>query len=740
MKRDCQASAEPLLSCCEMLSTPGHATRAWFVHGQKWSQAIAATTLLLGLVATPSGADGILPANDGTGTQVTPTGNDHAITGGATSADSQNLFHSFTEFNLLTGESATFITDPAILNILSRVTGGNASLIDGLLQVSGSNANLFLINPNGILFGPNSVLNLQGGFTAVTADQVNFADSAFGTVGTPDYAALVGDPQSFSFSLENPGSVVNAGTLSVLPGESVVLIGGQVLNTGTIAAPGGDIIISAVEGGNLVRIAQSGLLLNLEVETLTAVSDLPTTTFTPASLPELLTGNAIAQATGVTVNPDGTITLDTSDVALPTDPGTTIISGTLDATSGDRGGNITVLGNTLGLLGGTLDASGDSGGGTLRVGGDYTGQGPLPTAAVTFIDGASNLVADAIANGDGGTVIVWSDETTRSYGTLSARGGANGGNGGLVETSSLGFLDTQGVPDISAPNGLAGTWLLDPFDVQISAIAPTDTAAFPGGNPFIAQAGGPAIVSWLDLQVALGTGAGVTVTVSTGTGGGDEGNITVDDFNLSEVSAGATLELLAAGDIDLPLGLESTAGVNYDFQADTDNDGNGQINIDDDFSTNGGDVALQGAEINIDGFFDTFGGDITLAADSMTGNPAIDILLPVFSDGGDISLTSLSGDIVIAGLDAAGGDISIRTPDLIRVEGSPSIETFGGAAILVEHGGNGNVPFVVGDASTNGTFETITNGIDTVPFDSYLASVTFGNIEPPDPNLTPVPN
>ncbi|MEO0988520.1 MAG: filamentous hemagglutinin N-terminal domain-containing protein [Cyanobacteria bacterium J06639_14] len=289
-------------------------------------------TLFSGLlIISPAWADGIVPANDGTGTEVNQSDTDYSITGGSTSADNENLFHSFSEFNLLTGESATFITDPAILNILTRVTGGNPSAIDGLLQVTGSSANLFFINPSGILFGPNSALNLQGSFTAVTADQVNFATGAFGAVGTPDYSALVGNPAGFSFSTEVPGSVVNSGNLSVLPGESIVLAGGQVLNTGTITTPGGDVVILAVEGGNLVRIEQEGLLLSLEVEALSSDAEAPLLPFSPLSLPELLTSsNDLVTASGVTVNADGSITLTGSDVGLPTTPGTAIASGTVD--------------------------------------------------------------------------------------------------------------------------------------------------------------------------------------------------------------------------------------------------------------------------------------------------------------------------------------------------------------------------------------------------------------------------
>lgn len=325
------------------------------------------TTLIVAslLFSAPAWAEGITPANDGTGTQVTPAGNDHAITGGATSADNRNLFHSFAEFNLLTGESATFFTDPTIQNILSRVTGGNPSFIDGLLQVNGSDANLFFINPNGILFGPNSALNLQGGFTATTANEVNFATGVFGTVGTPDYAALVGTPESFSFNTLLPGSVVNAGNLGVLPGETVVLMGGQVLNTGTITAPGGEILISAVEGQNLVRIEQTGLLLNLEVATLPESTTGPFLPFAPVTLPALLTGNALTEATGVTITPEGTVQL-TSGSPVATTPGAVTVAGTVDVAD-NEGGHVIVSGNQVSLPEGLIDISGSVAGGNLAI-------------------------------------------------------------------------------------------------------------------------------------------------------------------------------------------------------------------------------------------------------------------------------------------------------------------------------------------------------------------------------------
>ncbi len=432
--------------------------------------AIAGYGLLVWGMSIPlAKAQSIVPAADGMGTQVQQTGGDYTITGGTLSADQQNLFHSFGQFNVLTGESATFFADPSVLNILGRVNGGNASVIDGLLQVSGSNANLYLINPSGILFGENAVLNLQGSFTATTADQVNFGANSFSAVGTPDYTALVGNPSGLTFTRSTPGAVVNAGTLTVQPGQAVMLVGGQVLNTGTIAAPGGDIVITAVEGGQFVRIEQAGHLLNLELAALPVdpATGLP---FTPLSLPELLTvGSAIAPVNQVIVNPDGTVQL-ASGAPVGSSPASTTVSGTVSV-AGDTGGDILALGQQVVLAGATLDATGDQGGGTVRIGGDYQGGGSLPTAQTTMVDSTSAIAADAISSGNGGTVIVWSDGGTVFAGEITARGGAIRGDGGLIETSGAGTLGVTSTArvDASASNGTSGTWLLDPPDLEVVA-------------------------------------------------------------------------------------------------------------------------------------------------------------------------------------------------------------------------------------------------------------------------------
>lgn len=117
-------------------------------------------------------AQSITAAPDGTNTMVTPAGNTYTITGGTQAGT--NLFHSFQQFGLTSGEAANFIANPAVQNVLGRVTGGNPSTINGLIQLTGSNANLYLMNPAGIVFGANASLNVPASFTATTATAIGF--------------------------------------------------------------------------------------------------------------------------------------------------------------------------------------------------------------------------------------------------------------------------------------------------------------------------------------------------------------------------------------------------------------------------------------------------------------------------------------------------------------------------------------------------------------------------------------
>ena len=122
---------------------------------------------LLSQVGVKPASAQITPANDGTNTQVNTTGQQIDITGGTQAQ--QNLYHSFQQFGLNQGQIANFLSNPNIINILGRVTGGESSFINGQIQVTGGNSNLYLMNPSGIIFGQNASLNVPASFTATTA-------------------------------------------------------------------------------------------------------------------------------------------------------------------------------------------------------------------------------------------------------------------------------------------------------------------------------------------------------------------------------------------------------------------------------------------------------------------------------------------------------------------------------------------------------------------------------------------
>ena len=283
------------------------------------------TLSLCGTIAIqPTQAQPIVPGTD-TNTQVTPDGNTFNIEGGKLSDDGSNLFHTFAEFGLNAGEIANFMSNSQIQNILTRINGGNPSIINGLIQVTGGQSNLFLMNPSGILFGSGASLNVPGSFMATTADRIGLSGSDsvqwFDAKQANLYSSLVGNPSQFVFSMPEAGAIVNAGNLGVGPNKNLILLGGSVVSTGTLSAQG-NLIVAGVPGQSLVRINQVGHLLSFEVDsyllqpTLTAESLSRGSYFDPLSLPELLAGGGGTHATGVQLNSDGTVTLTGSGLPL----------------------------------------------------------------------------------------------------------------------------------------------------------------------------------------------------------------------------------------------------------------------------------------------------------------------------------------------------------------------------------------------------------------------------------------
>lgn len=272
------------------------------------------------LLSAKAQAQTIVPSPNGTGTTVTPaaqTGTPAPTTrfdieGGKLSSDRQNLFHSFEQFGLSQNQIANFISNPNIRNILGRIGGGSPSIINGLIQVTGGNSNLFLMNPSGIIFGNNASLNLPAAFTATTATAIGFGSNSFNATGINDYTSLTGAPNSFTFGAGQPGGIINTADLAVKSGQNLTLLGGTVVSSGTLSAPNGQITVASVAGQNVVRLSQQGNLLSLEIEPPSGTGQ-TASTLPIASLPELLTGIGPTNATGVSVNASGQVVLTASN-------------------------------------------------------------------------------------------------------------------------------------------------------------------------------------------------------------------------------------------------------------------------------------------------------------------------------------------------------------------------------------------------------------------------------------------
>jgi filamentous hemagglutinin family protein len=294
----------------------------------------------------------------GDGTIVNQSGNTFNITGGTQPTGSGNLFHSFGTFGLQTNQTASFQPGVSVTNILGRVTGGTYSSIDGKIQVTGS-ANLYLMNPAGIVFGKNASLDVNGAFTATAANAIGFGNSnwfkAFGT--TNDYPTLTGTPTDFAFTAV-PGSIFNAANLTSKAGNSITLVGGTIISTGNIKTSGGNITIATAPGGKYVRISSDGSILALDLPIASAQQiDPVATTFSPKPFAELVTGSGIdLTATAVKIEGNGFV-LTKDDPIIPnttTSPsqylqisGGDIVLNHLNTSNPGKGGDIRIESSSI---------------------------------------------------------------------------------------------------------------------------------------------------------------------------------------------------------------------------------------------------------------------------------------------------------------------------------------------------------------------------------------------------------
>jgi fibronectin-binding autotransporter adhesin len=422
-------------------------------------------------------------------------GQGHIGTTGSTMTVQQNstkLAVNWTSFNIGAGNTVVFNQPSSQSVALNSVLGGSRSEIYGNLR---SNGQVFLINPNGVLFGKSAQVSVGGLF----ASTLPINTSAFMS-GTDHY--------TFGGAISAQGDVVNQGHLQAVNGGFIVLAGSRVINTGTISATSGTV---ALASGNSVT-------LNLDNAGQTTVN------VGSATLGALIQNQGLIEADGGQVlltargrdmlqasvmnlsgviqanaigSKDGRIVIDGGDAARG-DSGSVVLANAtvsaLGANAGKYGGTVTITGPAINLRGTAINVSGDAGGGTVLIGGDAHGQGSLAHARMTYVDAGSTIDASATGNGNGGTVVLWSDEETDFDGAILGRGGMLGGNGGWVETSSEGQLHFRGNVTTAAPRGAQGTLLLDPYNIVI-------------GN----GSSSPSPVNWTDVSCTTDVTSNITI-------------------------------------------------------------------------------------------------------------------------------------------------------------------------------------------------------------------------------------
>ncbi|WP_216285028.1 two-partner secretion domain-containing protein [Escherichia coli] len=520
----------------------------------------------------------------GSGSIQTPSGNQMNI-----HQSSQNMVANWNSFDIGKGNTVQFYQPDSSAVALNRVVGGGESQIMGNLKANGQ---VFLVNPNGVLFGKEASVSTSG-FVASTRDIKNddFMNRRY----------------TFSGGQKAGAEIVNQGALTTNAGGYIVLTADRVRNSGTIRTPGGKTVLAASErvtlqldNGGLMSVQVTGDVVNALVENRGLVSARDGQVYLTALGRDMLM-NTVLNVSGVVEaggmhRQDGNIVLDGGD------SGVVHLSGTLQADNASgQGGKVVVQGKNILLdKGSSITATGGQGGGEVYVGGGWQGKDSnIRNADKVVMQDGARIDVSATQQGNGGTAVLWSDSYTNFHGQISAKGGETGGNGGQVETSSHGNLQAFGTVSASAKKGKAGNWLLDSADITIvngsndSNVSKTETTQSPPHTQFAPTAAGSA-VSNTSINNRLNNGTSVTIrTGHTTKDGAQKGNITVNAAINKSNGSDANLTLQAGGNITVNNSITSTSGkLNVNLSGANTNNGSITISNNVNITTSGGSITI----------------------------------------------------------------------------------------------------------------------------------------------------
>ena len=500
---------------------------------------------------------------------------------------SQNLAANWQSFDVNRNERVQFIQPNSTSIALNRILSNNGSTIAGQIDANGK---VILVNPNGIFFTPTASLNvgslIASGLDITPNDFMN-GHYIFNEIPNSNgavinsgmiNAALGGNVTLLGKQVTNNGLIAaTLGSVTLAAGKQAVLTfdnGGllgvrisdavlqkdigvdpAVINNGTIQAQGGRVLLTASVSQDVFSRAVN----NTGAEPATSVVVNADGSFTLGSGADVVNSGRIDTSVtnpnqnagrivllGQNVTSSGTLNADArsghgGDIELHAVDTTLLTQHSLTsarAETNGQGGVIKVLGDKVGLLDqSTVDVSGATAGGQALIGGDQQGQNPaIRNARFTYLSDQSQVNANGLDTGNGGKIITFASDTARVYGNLRARGGMNGGHGGLIETSGLKGFEILTAPDAGARQGRAGEWLIDPYNLTITG--GSGRTSVTAGPDFSASSAG-ATLGTDQINTALRNNS--SVTLYTGNSGKQNGDITVDGTaNIDYAGAGVS--------------------------------------------------------------------------------------------------------------------------------------------------------------------------------------------------------
>lgn len=576
--------------------------------------------------------------------------NTQAITGGATRDN--NLFHSFLEFNVSEGRSAIFLSpSSSIQNILVRVTGSNRSDIMGQMGTLDSNANLFLINPNGISFGKNATLSVNGSFVASTASGIKFMDGTVFSANTSPTMPLltVSVPIGLQFG-GTGGEIYQEGKLEVPTGKTLALVGGNVtLDGGSITAKSGQLAVGGILSAGIIE-------LNLDSKNQTS------------SFPNdvLLADVLLKNQARVNASDEGGgyIQIQGKDVTLTN--GSYIYA---DTTGSQNGRGISIQAKQLTLQGGsqiTTVTNGKGFGGNIAV----RATDSIQVIGTDAFANPSALFTDTQSEASAGQVSIETRQlTVENGGNISATTRKSTGDGGTIKVTASDFVKLSGASVFGNPNGLftqtratgnAGSLTIDTRQliVQDGSVVTAGTSRDSKGN------GGTITVKAADFVELSGTAPNgfPSGLYARSQGSGNAGSLSITTGQLIvRDQAQVTVSALAGGEAG---SLKIKA---HDIRLDE----KGQL-IAETASSNGGNIALQVQKLlllrNHSKISSTAGADANGGnGGKITINTPKGFIVAVKSENSDISANAYTGE---------GGIVEITAFNVYGIKSRPKPTVF----------------------------------------------------------------